>query len=153
MLKVAGCKKLIRWLFDDSKRDGDGAAALVVVVIVVVVDLLLLLGVLQLDRVVVGSAEPLVVGLQPHRDALTQASGVPAAVHVDENDAHDDEDDHEAGGNDAGHLRQKRPIDHGTVTGIKPRISWSRTVHAVHKTIPALEHSLLKLAQLILGLF
>ena len=141
---------MIRWLFDDSKRDGDGAAALVVVVIVVVVDLLFLLGVLQLDRVVVGSAEPLVVGLQPHRDALTQASGVPAAVHVDENDAHDDEDDHEEGGNDAGHLRKKRSIDHGTVTGIKPRISWSRTVHAVHKTILALEHSLLKLARVYL---
>ncbi len=39
---------------------------------------------LELYGLVVGAPEPLVIGLQPHGDALGEAAGVPPAVEVDE---------------------------------------------------------------------
>ncbi len=66
------------------KGDSDGTVVVAVVVVIVVV-LRLLLAVLQLHSIISfakRTSEPLVVGLQSHRDALGQATRIPAAVHV-----------------------------------------------------------------------
>ncbi len=79
----------------------------VVVIVVVVVVLLFLLAVLQLHPVVAftqRTSESLVVGLQPHGDTLSEATRIPAAVHVDKDAAEDEEHGDQKGGNDGGYL-------------------------------------------------
>ena len=79
----------------------------VVIIVIVVVVLRLLLTVLQFHPVVSltqRTSESLVICLQPHGDALGEATRIPAAVHVDEDAAKNEKHGDQEGGNDGGYL-------------------------------------------------
>jgi hypothetical protein len=65
-----------------------------VIVVVVALRRRIFFRVLKFNPIIVnGSSKSLVVGLQPHRDALTEATRIPASVEINKNTSEAEQND------------------------------------------------------------